>query len=86
MLPIARMTDVHICPIHGPNAIIVGNPATTSDGLPIARIGDATACGATILLGSSMVFSGGMPVAYLGCPTSHGGVIASGAIMHTETP
>lgn len=85
MLPVARITDVHVCPIHGPNAIIKGGMAT-ADGLPIARVGDMTACGASITTGSSMATEGGMPVAYLGSTTSHGGVITTGSPMHMVMP
>lgn len=85
MLPIARVTDVHICPAHGTNVIIKGGMCT-SDGLPIARVGDPTACGATIVTGSSMATEGGMPVAYLGSTTSHGGVITTGSPMHLVMP
>lgn len=78
MLPIARVGDVHVCPIHGPNTIVKGGTAT-ADGIPIARVGDMTACGATITVGSSMATESGAPVAYLGSATSHGGVITTGS-------
>lgn len=78
MLPIARVGDVHLCPIHGPNAIVNGGVAT-ADGIPIARVGDMTGCGATITVGSSMGTEGGAPIAYLGSATSHGGVITTGS-------
>jgi uncharacterized Zn-binding protein involved in type VI secretion len=85
MLPVARVGDVHVCPIHGPNTIVKGGTAT-ADGMPIARVGDATACGATIALGSSIVTEGGAPVAYLGSTTTHGGVITTGSPTQTVTP
>lgn len=78
MLPIARVTDVHACPIHGPNAITAGGISLV-DGLPVARIGDACACGGVIIEGSSQATDGGRPVAYMGCKTSCGGVITTGS-------
>lgn len=50
---IARVTDIYSCPIHGPNPIIKGSRLLTANGLPVARIGDPTACGATIATGSA---------------------------------
>lgn len=85
MLPVARVTDVHTCPLCGPNMITKGGTAT-ADGLPIARVGDMTACGATIVTGSSLATEGGMPVAYLGSTTSHGGVITTGSPTQTVMP
>jgi uncharacterized Zn-binding protein involved in type VI secretion len=86
MLPVARVTDVHVCPFHGPNMIVNGSPMHTADGLPIARMGDPTACGATIVLASFTHTADGLGVAYLGSLTSHGGVITTGSPMHTTTP
>ena len=50
--PVARITDLHACPIHGINCIVTGSPTTISDSLPVARIGDLCACGAVIVSGS----------------------------------
>lgn len=86
MLPIARVTDVHVCPICGPNVIVKGSPMHMADGLPIARMGDMTACGASITLASFTHKADGVGVAYLGSMTSHGGVITTGSPMHTTTP
>ncbi|MEO1362751.1 MAG: PAAR domain-containing protein [Pseudomonadota bacterium] len=61
--------------------IIEGSPSATADNLPVARVGDKTACGATIVKGSSMATADGKPVAYLGSTTSHGGTIISGSPM-----
>lgn len=85
MLPVARITDKHICPKCGPNMIVQGGTATV-DGLPVARVGDKTLCGATIVKGSSRSLDDGKPVAYLGSTTSHGGVIASGSSNHLVMP
>ena len=85
MLPVARVTDKHICPFHGPNVIISGG-ACTADNLPIARVGDKTACGAIITVGSSVTSEDGKPVAYLGSVTSHSGVITTGSPNHLVMP
>ena len=42
---------------------------------PVARVGDKTDCGATIIEGSSHSSHDGRPTAYLGCKTDHGGEI-----------
>ena len=85
MLPIARLGDTHVCPIHGSNAIVEGGRAIV-DGKPVARLGDKCACGATIVQGSAMGTDDGKPVAYLGCATSHGGIITTGSPLQKLTP
>ena len=42
---------------------------------PVARVGDKTDCGATIIEGSSHSSHDDRPTAYLGCKTDHGGEI-----------
>ena len=51
---VARMGDLHVCPIpgHGVTPIVTGSFDTITEGLPNARIGDITACGAIIVTGS----------------------------------
>ncbi len=71
--------------MNGQNKVIEGGTATI-DGKPVARVGDKTACGATIIRGSSMATDDGRPVAYLGSTTSHGGVIVSGSPNHVVKP
>lgn len=78
MRPIARLGDTHDCPLHGKNAIVSGG-AGMVDGRPVARLGDACACGGVIIEGSSQSTDGGQPIAYQGCKTSCGGVITSGS-------
>jgi uncharacterized Zn-binding protein involved in type VI secretion len=51
-IPEARLTDIHICPIHGGNIIVSGSFNTNTNILPNARIGDVCACGACIVTGS----------------------------------
>ncbi len=52
--PVARMCDLHVCPIlgHGVTPIITGSLDTASDGRPNARLGDIAGCGAMIVTGS----------------------------------
>lgn len=85
MQPVARLGDKHDCPQHGPNAIIAGGQGMV-DGRPVARLGDACACGAVIIEGSSQATDGGRPIAYLGCKTSCGGIITSGSPIAKVTP
>jgi uncharacterized Zn-binding protein involved in type VI secretion len=53
--PIARMGDLHACPIpgHAVNPIITGSVTTMVEGAPAARMGDLTACGAMIIASSA---------------------------------
>lgn len=48
---IARVGDKVTCPHrgHGPTTIVSGDPTMTIDGKPVARHGDKTACGATLI-------------------------------------
>ena len=52
--PVARMGDLHVCPIpgHGVTPIITGSLNTLTEGKPNARMGDITGCGAVIVTGS----------------------------------
>lgn len=52
--PVARMGDMHVCPIpgHGVTPIVSGSLDTATDGRPNARMGDMAGCGAVIVTGS----------------------------------
>lgn len=52
--PVARMGDLHVCPIpgHGVTPIITGSMDTITEGKPNARMGDIAGCGAMIVTGS----------------------------------
>ena len=52
--PMARMGDMHVCPIpgHGVTPIVSGSLDTATDGRPNARMGDMAGCGAVIVTGS----------------------------------
>ena len=87
MIPVARMTDQHACPLcKVTTPIVEGSGNGTADGLPIARVGDKTACGAVITKGSSQATCDGRPVAYLGSTTSHGGTIITASPTQTVAP
>lgn len=53
-IPVARMGDLHVCPIpgHGVTSIVTGSAATLVEGRPCARLGDLCGCGAVIVGGS----------------------------------
>ena len=50
-IAVARMGDKTTCPLpgHGSNPIAEGDRITIVDGKPVARHGDKTACGATLI-------------------------------------
>ncbi|WP_386081151.1 PAAR domain-containing protein [Vreelandella sp. F11] len=76
MKPVAHKGDLHRCPIpgHATTEIVSGSPSQV-EGQPVARVGDKTGCGATIIEGSSHSNHDGKPTAYLGCKKDHGGEI-----------
>ena len=53
-IPVARMGDLHVCPIpgHGVTPIVTGSATTLTEGSPNARLGDLCGCGAVIVAGS----------------------------------
>lgn len=79
MKPIARLTDMHQCPVHGLNSITSAATSSCCDGQPIAIVGDRTACGAIILEGAQPLVVNGRAAAHIGSKTSHGGVIVTGS-------
>lgn len=92
MPSVSRAGDAHACPQtgHSVNNIVSGADNVFINGVPAARVGDKTSCGATIVTGSTTVTINGMPAAIMGSATSHGGVIISGSgnvlIGDTYTP
>lgn len=85
MKPVARIGDVHACPVHGANAIVSGGQSIV-DGRQVARIGDACACGGVIVEGSGQSSDNGQRIAYVGCKTSCGGVITTGSATAKVQP
>ncbi|RRV06185.1 hypothetical protein EGJ27_16035 [Pseudomonas sp. v388] len=81
MIPIARQTDFHSCPtlIHGITPIIPVGGTVSVDGIPVARVGDITGCGAVIVSGFPHILVNDRPMAHKGSLTSHGGTITNGS-------
>lgn len=90
MLPAARITDMHICPMQTPGIVpiphvggpIVGPGAATVliGGLPAAVVGDMCVCIGppdSITKGSSTVTCEGKAAARMGDATAHGGKLLS---------
>ena len=89
MLPAARITDPHLCPLTTPQPHVGGpviGPGVATvliEQLPAAVLGDSCACTGppdTIVAGSATVLIGGKPAARLGDATAHGGTIVLGAL------
>lgn len=81
MIPVSRLTDLHACPIplHGITPLMSASPTVYVNGLPVARIGDRSACGAVIVTGFVNILVDGRPMAHIGSLTSHGGGIVTGS-------
>jgi uncharacterized Zn-binding protein involved in type VI secretion len=47
--PIACLGHKVSCPAHGATTIVSGDPTLVVDGKPVARHGDKTSCGATLI-------------------------------------
>ncbi|NYZ69503.1 PAAR domain-containing protein, partial [Endozoicomonas sp. SM1973] len=86
MADLAKLGDKHRCPLCGTNAVAEGSSSTLVDGFPVARVGDKTACGATIVTGLGWLNVDNKPVAVLGSVTSHGGVIEAGSTATAGVP
>ncbi len=85
--PLARVTDMHICPLcdgpkpHVGGPITLGAPTVLIGGLPAARSTDVLTCVGppdVIAAGASTVLIGGLPAARMGDLTGHGGSILMG--------
>jgi uncharacterized Zn-binding protein involved in type VI secretion len=87
MMPAARISDMHACPMvtgvvpHVGGPIAAGAPTVLIGKMPAARVGDTCTCTGppdAIVMGSAKVLICGMPAARLGDSTAHGGVIILG--------
>ena len=91
MPPSARLTDMHVCPMHSPGPPPIphvggpivgpGIPTVLIGKLPAAVVGDNCMCVGppdVIVRGSSTVMIGKMPAARVGDSTAHGGTIVLG--------
>lgn len=90
MMPCARITDMHVCPmvtgivphVGGP-ILPPGVPTVLVCGLPAAPLGNMAICVGppdSIIKGSGTVLTGGRPQARLLDNCAHGGVIVLGAL------
>ncbi|GFM83838.1 hypothetical protein PSCICN_45300 [Pseudomonas cichorii] len=81
MTPVSRLTDQHACPIplHGLTPIVSASANVFVNGLPVARVGDRSGCGAVIVSGIPSILINGRPIAHLGSLSSHGGTIITGS-------
>lgn len=91
MMPAARISDMHVCPMVTPGVPPIphvggpvlppGCPTVLIGGLPAARVTDMCLCVGppdVIVKGSTTVLIGGLPAARLGDMTAHGGTIVAG--------
>jgi uncharacterized Zn-binding protein involved in type VI secretion len=91
MLPAARVTDMHVCPMVNVLVPHVGGPilppggiTTLIGGMPAARVTDMAVCVGppdVIVLGSFVTMIGGMPAARMTSLTAHGGMVVMGFPM-----
>jgi uncharacterized Zn-binding protein involved in type VI secretion len=91
MLPAARVTDMHVCPLVNVLVPHVGGPilppggiTTLIGGMPAARVTDMAVCVGppdVIVLGSFVTMIGGMPAARMTSLTAHGGTVVMGFPM-----
>ncbi len=88
MPPLARLTDLHTCPMTTGPVPHVGGPITGPGcptvligGMPAACIGDTATCTGppdAIVAGLPKILVGGKPAAFMGSSTAHGGVVSAG--------
>lgn len=56
--PTARIGDILLCPIHGPQPLVTGSARMVVEGSLTSRIGDLAACGAVIISGAAKLIIG----------------------------
>jgi uncharacterized Zn-binding protein involved in type VI secretion len=89
--PVARLTDMHLCPMQTPAVVpiphvggpVVGPGAMTvmAGGIPVAVQGDMAICVGppdVLTMGSATVLAMGRPVVRVGDTTAHGGSVIVG--------
>lgn len=72
---LAAVGDPVLCPAHGMTQITQGASNIRRNGRLVARVGDATSCGAIITTGAAWCLMNNALAAREGDRTSHGGVI-----------
>lgn len=83
MPQIARIGDAVTCPKG--QTTIVGGSQNQAGGQGIARVGDSTGCGCTILSGAKNVSCNGQKVAHVGSMVSCGGTVTGGCSKVSAT-
>ncbi len=91
MMPAARVSDMHVCPMVTPGTPPIphvggpilppGGVTVLIGGMPAARMGDMATCVGppdVIVKGSATVMISNMPAARLGDTCAHGGTIVVG--------
>jgi uncharacterized Zn-binding protein involved in type VI secretion len=94
MLPAARLTDMHVCPMVTPGLPPIphvggpitgpGAPLVLIGGMPAAKLSDMAVCVGppdVIVMGAVMTLVGGMPAARMTSTTAHGGTVVGGCPM-----
>lgn len=83
----AKLGDQVACPCKGgPHRIVSAASTTFIDGLPAARVGDRSSCGASIVSGLDWYPIEGAAAAIHGSDTSCGGVVIAAASAITGQP
>ncbi|MFS8149086.1 PAAR domain-containing protein [Vreelandella titanicae] len=83
----AKLGDQVACPCNGgPHRIVSAASTTFVDGLPAARVGDRSSCGASIVSGLEWYPIEGAAAAIHGSETSCGGVVIAAASAITGQP
>lgn len=53
----SRVTDILLCPVHGPVAVVTGSPKTVIENRRNCRITSVCACGAVIVSGAAKMIT-----------------------------
>ncbi|MDQ7729291.1 PAAR domain-containing protein [Halomonas sp. SpR8] len=86
-MDLAKIGDEVACSCKGgPHRIVTGASTAKVDGIPIARVGDNSSCGATIIAGVAWYVIEGSPAAIHGSATSCGGQILTGSSTEVGSP
>ncbi|WP_249976930.1 PAAR domain-containing protein, partial [Vreelandella olivaria] len=77
-MDLVKVGDRVVCQCKGgPHRIVSGARTMFVDGMPVARVGDTSSCGATITTGAAWFEVEDAPAAINGSATSCGGYVAA---------
>lgn len=83
----AKLGDQVACPCNGgPHRVVSAASSTFVDGTPVARVGDLSSCGASIISGLEWYPIEGAAAAIHGSETSCGGVVIASSSAVTGQP